>query len=87
MASTAIDIKANELIQKIRHFLITNLGKIECEASIKEFYRAFCLDPGPIQIPILQPGVSDALADTRPWPNDLLGHKPVVVDWLAVWQP
>ncbi len=43
MGSSALDAKADLLIQKIRHFLITNSGKIECEASLKEFYRAFCV--------------------------------------------
>ncbi len=38
-----IDIKANELILSIKHFLITNLGKVESEASTQEFYLALCM--------------------------------------------
>lgn len=37
-----IESKADILIQKIKHFLITNLGKLESEATTQEFYRAFC---------------------------------------------
>ncbi|MBN2479657.1 MAG: glycogen/starch/alpha-glucan family phosphorylase [Parachlamydiales bacterium] len=38
-----IEFEANELIQKIKHFLITNLGKVENVASTEEFYLAFCI--------------------------------------------
>lgn len=37
-----LDFKANELIQSIKHYLITNLGRVESEASTQEFYLAFC---------------------------------------------
>lgn len=37
-----LDLKANELIQSIKHYLITNLGKIESAATTEEFYLAFC---------------------------------------------
>jgi starch phosphorylase len=39
------DIKyiTNLLSQKIKHFLITTLGKLEKEASTQEFYQAFCI--------------------------------------------
>lgn len=36
-------ITARGLIQKIKHFLITNFGKTATEASPEEFYYAFCL--------------------------------------------
>ncbi len=35
--------EANDLIQKIRHYLITNLGKVESVASTQEFYLALCM--------------------------------------------
>ncbi len=38
-----IDYLANELIQKIKHYLITNMGKVENEASTEEFYFALCM--------------------------------------------
>ncbi|NGX62992.1 MAG: Glycogen phosphorylase [Candidatus Anoxychlamydiales bacterium] len=38
-----IEFHANELIQSIRHYLITNLGKVESIASTEEFYLAFCM--------------------------------------------
>lgn len=37
-----LDFKANELIQSIKHYLITNLGKVESSATTEEFYLAFC---------------------------------------------
>jgi starch phosphorylase len=41
--SMDIDIQAEVLAQKIRHFIITNSGKVSQEASIEDFYQAFCL--------------------------------------------
>ncbi|HRW58382.1 MAG TPA: glycogen/starch/alpha-glucan family phosphorylase [Chlamydiales bacterium] len=37
-----INQKATSLVQKIKHFLISNLGKVETEASNEEFYLALC---------------------------------------------
>ncbi|NGX33827.1 MAG: Glycogen phosphorylase [Candidatus Anoxychlamydiales bacterium] len=38
-----LEFQANELIQAIKHYLITNLGKVESIASTEEFYLAFCM--------------------------------------------
>jgi len=38
-----LEFEANELIQSIKHYLITNLGKVESIASTEEFYLAFCI--------------------------------------------
>ena len=38
-----ISLNADSFLRKIRHFLITSLGKVEKEASSEEFYQAFCL--------------------------------------------
>lgn len=38
----SIVFTAQSLVQKIRHYLITHLGKMEKEATNKEFYLAFC---------------------------------------------
>lgn len=37
-----INLKADLLVKKIKHFLITQMGKVESEATIEEFYQAFC---------------------------------------------
>ncbi|KPK33722.1 MAG: glycogen phosphorylase [Chlamydiae bacterium SM23_39] len=37
-----LNLTVDNLFKKIKHFLITNLGKVEKEASIQEFYTAFC---------------------------------------------
>jgi len=38
-----IEIETNKLIQSIKHYLITNIGKVESIASTEEFYLAFCM--------------------------------------------
>ncbi|NGX33269.1 MAG: hypothetical protein K1060chlam4_01331, partial [Candidatus Anoxychlamydiales bacterium] len=38
-----LEFQADQLIQSIRHYLITNLGKVESIASTEEFYLAFCM--------------------------------------------
>lgn len=38
-----IDLQAEILAQKIRHFIITSSGKVSQDASIEEFYQAFCV--------------------------------------------
>jgi len=40
--SKSIEQLADILIKKTKHFLITKTGKLEKEASSKEFYEAFC---------------------------------------------
>lgn len=37
----ASSTKVNSLIQKIKHYLITNFGKVEDKASLEEYYFAF----------------------------------------------
>lgn len=37
-----INSQAEVLVQKIRHFIITNSGRVCEQASIEEFYQAFC---------------------------------------------
>jgi glycogen phosphorylase len=41
--SYAIDFTADSLIKKIKHFLVTHMGKVLSEASPHEFYQAFCV--------------------------------------------
>jgi len=38
-----LDEKADIIIQKIKHFLITHLGRLEKEATLEEFYYALCM--------------------------------------------
>ena len=37
-----LDERVTELIQSIKHYLITSIGKVESTASTEEFYLAFC---------------------------------------------
>lgn len=41
--SIPISLTAEHLFQKIRHFLITDMGRVEKDASDEQFYRAFSL--------------------------------------------
>ncbi len=41
--SIPISLTAEHLFQKIKHFLITDMGRVEKDASDEEFYRAFSL--------------------------------------------
>ncbi|EKE21554.1 MAG: hypothetical protein ACD_7C00190G0001, partial [uncultured bacterium] len=38
----SLDLQVYEFIQSIKHFLITNLGKVESLASTEEYYLALC---------------------------------------------
>ena len=38
-----ISLNADDLLRKIKHFLITSLGKLEKDASMEEFYQAFSI--------------------------------------------
>jgi starch phosphorylase len=38
-----IDERADIIVQKIKHFLITHLGRLEKEATMEEFYHALCM--------------------------------------------
>lgn len=42
MQSTAIDYQAEVIAQKIRHLMITTNGRTEKNATIEEYYQAFC---------------------------------------------
>lgn len=38
-----LELQAQTFAQKVRHYLITNVGRTADEASLEEFYRAFCI--------------------------------------------
>lgn len=42
MEQNIYDLQAEQLCQKIKHYLITTMGRVEEEAGDEEFYRAFC---------------------------------------------
>ena len=37
-----VDYQADMLVAKTKHYLITTMGRVEEEANVDEFYRAFC---------------------------------------------
>ncbi len=41
-STPATTFQIERLIGKIKHYLITSIGRTADEASLEEFYRAFC---------------------------------------------